>query len=367
MECRLIRFEIIVISVLCFLDFPVRRIPTSLSPEYWPTNSFDRIILNDETRLDGKMNKDSRIFVAGGRGLVGSAIVRRLAEAGYCHIDAPSRAELDLSDHEKVDKHFERTRPEYVFVAAAKVGGIGANEARPVEFLLENLAIQNTLIPLSHKHGAKKLLFLGSTCIYPKHADQPIKESALLTGPLEPSNDAYAIAKIAGIKLCQAYRKQYGFDAICAQPTNLYGPNDNFSPTGSHVIPGIVRRMYRAKLEEAVSVTCWGSGKPLREFLFVDDLADACVFLMNEYSNDGIVNVGTGEEISIAALTDMIRQKVGWRGTIVWDSTKPDGTPRKVCDVSLLRSLGWEAKVSLGEGLDRTLAWFAANQDSFRR
>lgn len=312
------------------------------------------------------MNKESRIFVAGGRGLVGSAIVRRLAEAGYNHIDAPARTELDLSNYEKVEEHFERTRPEYVFVAAAKVGGIVANETQPVEFLLENLEIQNTLIPLSHKHGAKKLLFLGSTCIYPKHADQPIKESALLTGPLEPSNDAYAIAKIAGIKLCQAYRKQYGFDAICAQPTNLYGPNDNFSPTGSHVIPGIVRRIYRAKLEGAQTITCWGSGKPLREFLFVDDLADACVFLMNVYSSDGIVNVGTGADISISALTQLICEKLGWHGSIVWDTSKPDGTPRKVCDVSLLKSLGWEAKVSLGEGLDRTLAWFAQNQESFR-
>lgn len=312
------------------------------------------------------MNKDSRIFVAGGRGLVGSAIIRRLAEAGYRHIDAPSRTELDLSDHEKVDKHFERTRPEYVFVAAAKVGGIGANETHPVEFLLENLAIQNTLIPLSHKYGAKKLLFLGSTFIYPKHADQPIKESALLTGPLEPSNEAYAIAKIAGIKLCQAYRKQYGFDAICAQPTNLYGPNDNFSPSGSHVIPGIVQRIYRAKLEKAEAVMCWGSGRPLREFLFVDDLADACVFLMNVYSSECIVNVGTGEEISISALTELIADKLAWNGSIVWDTSKPDGTPRKVCDISLLRSLGWEAKVSLEEGLDRTLTWFAENQDTFR-
>jgi len=312
------------------------------------------------------MNKESRIFVAGGRGLVGSAIVRRLTEAGYTHVDAPSRTELDLADKKKVGEHFDRTKPEFVFVAAAKVGGILANQSQPVEFLLENLAIQNTLIPLSHAHGVKKLLFLGSTCIYPKHAEQPIKESALLTGPLEPTNEAYAIAKIAGIKLCQAYRKQYGFDAICAQPTNLYGQNDNFSPTGSHVIPGIVRKIYQAKLDDASTVTCWGSGSPLREFLFVDDLADACIFLMNTYSGDGIVNVGTREEISILALTQLICDKLGWHGSIVWDTSKPDGVPRKVCDVSLLRSMGWAPKVSLDEGLDRTLAWFAVNQESFR-
>jgi GDP-L-fucose synthase len=265
-----------------------------------------------------------------------------------------------------LDVYFKDIKPAYVFIAAAKVGGILANQTQPVEFLLENLAIQNTLIPLSHKHGVRKLLFLGSTCIYPKHADQPIKESALLSGPLEPTNEAYAIAKIAGIKLCQAYRKQYGFDAICAQPTNLYGPNDNFSLTSSHVIPGIIRRIHQAKQEKASTVTCWGSGSPLREFLFVDDLADACVFLMNNYSDVNIVNVGTGEEVSIADLTRLICDELGWNGSIAWDTSKPDGTPRKVCDVTLLKSLGWEPKVGLEEGLKRTVEWFVANEADVR-
>ena len=313
------------------------------------------------------MEKNSRIFVAGGRGLAGSAIVRRLIDSGHTNVDAPSRGQLDVSNEISVDAYFERTKPEYVFIAAAKVGGIFANQSQPVDFLLENLAIQNTLIPLSYKHGVKKLLFLGSSCIYPKFAEQPLKESSLLTGPFEPTNEPYAIAKIAGIKLCQAYRKQYGFDAICAQPTNLYGLNDNFSLLGSHVIPGIIRKVYQAKVAGAPSIECWGSGSPLREFLFADDLADACIFLMNNYSEAGIVNVGTGTEISIAALTKLICDKLEWHGPIVWNSEKPDGALRKVVDVSLLTTLGWLPKVSLDEGLDRTLAWFTENQEAFRR
>ena len=312
------------------------------------------------------MERESRIFVAGGRGLAGSAIVRRLGAAGHVNVDSPGRGQLDVSDKDSVDAYFESTKPEYVFIAAAKVGGILANQSQPVEFLLENLAIQSTLIPLAHKHGVKKLLFLGSSCIYPKHAQQPLKEADLLTGPFEPTNEPYAIAKIAGIKLCQAYRRQHGLDAICAQPTNLYGLNDNFSLMGSHVIPGIIRKVHDAKVGHASSITCWGSGRPLREFLYADDLADACIFLMNNYSDAGIVNVGTGEEISITALTQLICDKLEWHGSIIWDAEKPDGAPRKVVDVSLLTSLGWEAGVSLEEGLDRTLAWFTEHQGSVR-
>ena len=312
------------------------------------------------------MKSDSVIFVAGGRGLVGSAIVRRLQDAGYSNVHAPGRKELDLSNESAVDEYFSSLKPEYVFIAAAKVGGILANDTQPVEFLLENMKIQNTLIPLSHKHGVTKLLFLGSSCIYPKFCEQPIKESSLLTGPLEPTNEAYAIAKIAGIKLCQAYRKEYGFDAICAQPTNLYGPNDNFSPTGSHVIPALLRRIIEAKDAGLESITCWGTGTPTREFLYVDDLADACIHLMNSYSGAQIVNVGTGDEISIADLTREICEKVGWKGEIAWDTSKPDGTPRKVCDITFLKNLGWEPKVSLGKGIEMTLAWYKDNVASIR-
>lgn len=312
------------------------------------------------------MDKDSPIFVAGARGLVGSAIVRRLQSSGYENVYSPSRQELDLSDADQVRKYFERVKPEYVFIAAAKVGGILANNTQPVEFLLENLKIQNTLIPVSYEFGVKKLLFLGSTCIYPKFCEQPIKESALLSGPLEPTNEAYAIAKIAGIKLCQAYKKEYGFNAICAQPTNLYGPNDNFSSTGSHVIPGLMRRIIEAKEEKLEKITCWGTGTPTREFLYVDDLADACIFLMDSYDGIDIVNVGTGDEISIADLTRLICEKVGWEGDIEWDTSKPDGTPRKVCDISKLKSLGWSPKVNLAKGIELTLSWFKDHQDSIR-
>lgn len=313
------------------------------------------------------MKKDSTIFVAGGHGLVGSAIVRRLQETGYTNVHAPGRSEVDLSDENQVRAFFSDIKPDYVLIAAAKVGGILANDTQPVEFLLENMKIQNALIPLAYEYGVKKLLFLGSSCIYPKFCEQPIKESALLTGPLEPTNEAYAIAKIAGIKLCQAYRKEYGFDAICAQPTNLYGPNDNFSSTGSHVIPALLRRIVEAKDAGLESITCWGTGTPTREFLYVDDLADACIHLMGCYSEEGIVNVGTGHEISIADLTMLICDKVGWNGKVEWDSSKPDGTPRKVCDVSLLKSQGWEPKVTLERGIELTLEWFRQHQAEIRK
>ena len=312
------------------------------------------------------MKEDAKIFVAGGRGLVGSAIIRCLEQQNYVNILAPSRSELDLSKEDDVLKYFEENKPEYVFLAAAKVGGIGANSTYPVDFLLENLRIQNAIISSSYKSGVKKLLFLGSSCIYPKFCPQPMKEDMLLTGPLEPTNEPYAIAKIAGIKLCQAYKTQYGFNAICAQPTNLYGPNDNFSHTQSHVLPALVRRVVEAKENNMEKIVCWGSGTPTREFLYVDDLAEACVFLMNTYDGKEIVNVGTGSEISIAGLVEEICKAVGWNGAIEWDSSKPDGTPRKVCDVSSLESLGWKAKTSLTEGIRKTVDWFLAHRDSIR-
>ena len=313
------------------------------------------------------MEKDAIIFVAGGRGLVGSAIVRCLEAQGHTNILAPSRQEVDLSDEKSVDQYFACHKPEYVFLAAAHVGGIGANSTYPVDLLLNNLKIQNAVISASYKHNVKKLLFLGSSCIYPKHCPQPMKEDMLLTGPLEPTNEAYAIAKIAGIKLCQAYKTQYGFNAICAQPTNLYGPNDNFSNTQSHVLPALVRRIVEAKENNMGKIVCWGTGTPTREFLYVDDLAEACVFLMNNYDGKDIVNVGTGKEISIAGLVSEICKAVGWEGDIEWDSSKPDGTPRKVCDVSSLASMGWVAKTDLEQGIRQTVDWYLMNRENARK
>jgi GDP-L-fucose synthase len=300
------------------------------------------------------MHKDGRIFVAGHRGLVGSAIVRKLQQSGYSNIICRSRTELDLTDQSATERFFGSVQPQYVFLAAARVGGILANDTRPAEFIRDNLLIQTNVIDAAQRWEAHKLLFLGSSCIYPKHCLQPIKEEYLLGGPLEPTNDAYAVAKIAGIKMIQAYRKQYGFDAISLMPTNLYGPGDNFDLQSSHVLPALIRKFHEAKVTGAREVILWGSGQAMREFLHVDDLADAAVFLMNQYSSDEIVNVGTGRDISILDLAILIRDVLGCTCQIKHDLSKPDGTPRKLLDVSRLASLGWMAKISLREGIQQT-------------
>jgi GDP-L-fucose synthase len=297
---------------------------------------------------------DSKIFVAGHRGMVGSAIWRRLERDGFHHLIGRSRAELDLLDTTAVDQFFAREQPEYVFLAAAKVGGIRANHTYPADFLYQNLLIQTNVIGASHKFSVRKLLFLGSSCIYPKLAPQPIPESALLTGPLEPTNEWYAIAKIAGIKLCQAFRRQHGDDFISAMPTNLYGPEDNYHPDNSHVLPALLRRFHEAKRDDRPEVVVWGTGSPLREFLHADDLAAACVFLMRNYSDDQFINIGSGHEISIRDLANLIAEVIGYRGRIVWDESKPDGTPRKLMDSSRLRALGWKPALDLRTGLRST-------------
>jgi GDP-L-fucose synthase len=298
------------------------------------------------------------IFVAGHRGLVGSAIVRRLESLGATRLVLRTRRELDLRDEPAVTQFFAETKPAYVFLAAAKVGGIKANDAFPAEFLRDNLAIQTNVIHAAWKSGVKKLCFLGSSCIYPKLAPQPLREDALLTGPLEPTNEWYAIAKIAGLKMCQAYRKQYGFDAISVMPTNLYGPNDNFDLETSHVLPALIRRFHEAKVEGANEVVIWGTGTPLREFLHVDDMADATIHLMRNYSGFEHVNVGVGEDLSILELAKQVAKTVGYTGTIATDPAKPDGTPRKLLDVSRLHSLGWRAKVPLPLGVADTYHWY---------
>jgi GDP-L-fucose synthase len=295
--------------------------------------------------------QDARIFVAGHRGLVGSAIWRNLQARGFSRLIGRTRAELNLLDTAAVREFYRLQKPEYVFVAAAKAGGILANDTQPVDFLYQNLMIQNNLIHGAHEFGVKKLLFLGSSCIYPQLAQQPLKEEYLLTAPLEPTNQWYAIAKIAGIKLCQAFRRQYGCDFISAMPTNMYGPNDNFDLRGSHVLPALIRKFHEAKQAGAPSVTCWGSGSPLREFLYSDDLASACVFLLEHYSEEQFINVGSGSEITIRQLAELVQQLVGFKGTILWDTSKPDGTPRKLMDSSRLLALGWRPKVSLAEGI----------------
>lgn len=300
------------------------------------------------------VNPDSKIYVAGHRGLVGSALWRELQRQGYRNLVGRTRAELDLLDAAAVHRFYHQEQPEYVFVAAARVGGIWANDHYPAEFIYQNLQIQTNLIHAAWQAGVKKLLFLGSSCIYPKLAPQPIKEDYLLTGPLEPTNQWYAVAKIAGIKMCQAYRRQYGCDFICAMPTNLYGPNDNYDPQNAHVLPALLRRFHEAKQRGAAQVVCWGTGQPRREFLYVDDLARALVFLMNHYSDEGIINVGYGSDISIRELADLIRRVVGFEGQIVWDTTKPDGTPRKLLDSSRLFALGWRPEVDLQTGIRRT-------------
>lgn len=312
------------------------------------------------------MDKQSRIFVAGHRGLVGSAIVRRLRAEGFGNLLLAGRDQLDLTNQALVDAFFQAERPEYVFLAAAKVGGIHANNAYPAEFIRDNLVIQTNVIHSAWRAGISKLCFLGSSCIYPKLAQQPMKESALLTGPLEPTNEWYAIAKIAGIKMCQAYRRQYGFDAISLMPTNLYGPGDNFDLQNSHVLPALIRKFHEAKLAMAPEVVVWGTGTPRREFLYVDDLAYAAIFLMQNYSGEEHLNVGVGEDITIAELAQMVAGVVGYRGTIVRDSNKPDGTPRKLLDVSRLRALGWQARVPLRNGIEQTYAWFLKSQAGLR-
>jgi len=295
--------------------------------------------------------KESRVFVAGHRGLVGSAIFRELSRRGYRNLIVKPRSELDLLDEAAVRRFYQAERPEFIFVAAAKVGGIHANSTQPANFLLENLKIQNHLIEGAFESNAQKLLFLGSSCIYPKLAPQPLKEEALLTGPLEPTNEWYAVAKIAGIKMCEAYRRQYGCDYISAMPTNLYGPNDNYDLQTSHVLPALIRKFHEAKVTGAASVTCWGTGSPLREFLYVDDLARACVFLMEHYSQEQFINVGFGTDLSIRELAETIQRIIGFKGELVWDTTKPDGTPRKLMDSSRLFALGWRPQVQLEEGI----------------
>jgi GDP-L-fucose synthase len=300
----------------------------------------------------------SRIFVAGHRGLAGSAICRRLRASGFHNLILRGRDELDLREASAVRDFFATERPEYVFLAAAKVGGILANSTRPAEFIYENLAIQTNVIEAAHRYGATKLQFLGSSCIYPKLAPQPIKEEYLLTGPLEPTNEWYAVAKIAGIKLAQAFRQQYGFRAISLMPTNLYGPGDNFDLTSSHVVPALIRKFHEAKVRREPEVIIWGTGSPRREFLHVDDMADAAVFLMQHYDEAEIINVGTGEDVTIGELAGMVAEVVGYDGALRFDTSKPDGTPRKLLDVGRLKALGWKPRISLREGLVSTYEWY---------
>jgi len=304
------------------------------------------------------MTEESKIFVAGHRGLVGSAILRRLKAKGFVNLVTRTRNELDLRNQAAVNRFFEEERPQYVFLAAAKVGGILANSTYPADFIRDNLQIQTNVIDAAYRSGSKKLLFLGSSCIYPKHAPQPMKEEYLLTGPLEPTNEWYAIAKIAGIKMAQAYRRQYGFNAISLMPTNLYGPGDNFDLETSHVIPALIRKFHEAKERGESHVEVWGTGTPRREFLHVDDLADAAVFLMQNYDEEAFINVGVGQDISIRELAELIREVVGFMGEVHFDTSKPDGTPRKLLDVSKLKALGWRARIPLREGLRQTYRWY---------
>jgi len=307
------------------------------------------------------MDTSDKIFVAGHRGMVGSAVMRRLQAEGFKNLLTRERAQLDLTDESAVAKFFEVERPHIVIVAAAKVGGIKANNDYPVEFLVENLRIQNNVIRSAYDNGVCKLLFLGSSCIYPKFAPQPIPETALLTGPLEETNEAYAIAKIAGIKLCQAYTREYGANFISAMPTNLYGPNDNFDLETSHVLAALLRKAHEAKMHNDRKLVVWGTGKPCREFLHVDDLASACLLLLEKYDSPEIINVGCGEDISIRELAELICDVVAFDGELTWDVTKPDGTPRKLLDVSKMRALGWKPAIPLRDGIKRTYDWFVAN------
>ena len=308
------------------------------------------------------MKKDSKIYVAGHRGLVGSAIVQKLKDSGYENLVFRTYEELDLERQERVETFFDQERPEYVFLAAAKVGGIWSNSQFPAEFIYSNLVIETNIIHSSYLYEAKKLLFLGSSCIYPKHAPQPMKEEYLLSGYLEPTNEPYAVAKIAGIKMCQSYNRQYGTRYISVMPTNLYGPGDNFDLKTSHVLPALIRKFHEAKMGGDKSVEVWGTGAPRREFLYVDDLADACLYLMNNYNGDNIINVGVGRDQSIRELAEMVGEVVGFKGDLRLDHTKPDGTPIKLLDVSKLTALGWQAHTPLAEGINKAYQWYLEQQ-----
>ena len=312
------------------------------------------------------LTKDSRIYVAGHRGLVGSALVRALKVQRYDNLLIRTREQLDLTDQLAVRHFFEATRPQAVILAAARVGGIHANNSRPAEFIRDNLLIQDNVIDSAHRAGVEKFVFLGSSCIYPKLAPQPIKEDYLLTGPLEPTNEWYAIAKIAGVKMCQAFRREYGFKAISLMPTNLYGPGDNFDLSDSHVLPALIRRVHEAKLRGDTSVAVWGTGTPRREFMHVDDLADATLFLLHGYDAEPIVNVGWGEDVSIRELAELIVSAIDYEGRLIFDSTKPDGTPRKLLDVTRLTELGWRPKIPLQVGIENTYSWFTQHFDEAR-
>jgi GDP-L-fucose synthase len=312
------------------------------------------------------MKPDDRIYVAGHRGLVGSAVVRRLERAGARNVLTATRHQVDLRDQAAVNYWFKANRPEYVYLVAGTVGGILANSTRPAEFIYDNMLIHATVVHAAHLYGVKKLLYLGSSCIYPRLCAQPMREEELLSGALEPTNEAYALAKIAGIKLCQAYRRQYGANFVSAMPTNLYGPNDNFDLTQSHVLPAMIRRFHEARLNGATEVVIWGTGSPRREFLHVDDLADACVFLMDRYEEEGHINVGTGEDLSIRDLAELIRAVVHPHAVLRFDSSKPDGMPRKLLDVSRLHALGWRHTIALGEGIESTYRWFVDHQGQLR-
>ena len=308
------------------------------------------------------MNKDEKIYIAGHRGLVGSSIIRNLKANGYENIIGKTKSELDLREQNPVRDFFEEEKPDYVFLAAAKVGGINWNKTNPAEFIYDNLSIQNHVIDAAYRSGVKKFMFLGSACIYPKVAQVPIKEESLMTGPLEPSNEGYALSKIAGMRMCAFYRRQYNFDAISVMPANLYGPNDNFIPEHGHVIPGLIRKMFDAKIRNEEKVVCWGDGSPTREFLHVDDLADACIFLMNTYNKEEFVNVGSDVEIKIKDLANLIKELVGYEGFLDWDTTRPNGTPKRVMDNSKLFNMGWSPKVGFEQGLRQTIEWYVDNK-----
>ena len=312
------------------------------------------------------MNKSARIYISGHRGLVGSAILRRLQQDDYTQLLMATHAELDLCNQQAVDDFFASKRPDYVFLAAAKVGGIHANNSYPAHFMRDNLLIQTHVIDAAYRYSVKKLLFLGSSCIYPKHAPQPMSEDCLLTGPLESTNEWYAIAKIAGLKMCQAYRRQYGFKAISIMPTNLYGPGDNFHLDNAHVLPALIHKFHLAKQRGDDSLTLWGTGMPRREFLHVDDLADAALFLMREYDDEQIINIGVGEDLSIAELANAVRETVDFNGQIEFDADKPDGAPRKLLDISRLKALGWSAKICLRDGIADTYRWFLEHNATVR-
>lgn len=308
------------------------------------------------------MDKSSKIYIAGCNGMVGNAIFRALQAENFQNLIGTDRDDFDLTDQISTNRFFEQEKPEFVFLAAARVGGIGANDRFRAEFIYQNIMIQSNVIHAAWKNGVKKLLFLGSSCIYPKLAPQPLKEEHLLSGFLEPTNEPYAIAKISGIKMCQSYNAQYGTNFISVMPTNLYGPNDNFDFENSHVLPAMIGKFHKAKIENEPTVTLWGSGKPMREFLYVEDLAEACVFLMQNYDDSKIINIGTGQDVTIAELARIIQKTVGFEGEIIWDSSKPDGTPRKLLDVSRINNLGWKAKTSLEDGIKKSYNWFLQNQ-----